>query len=196
VPELNDSDDLDLDLEGDDQDADTDGDAGDGGTDADGDGKDPKKDEDKRVRDLQSKADKAEARANKLEKELQKARGEGSADGKPEKDPERAALLQELRESGLDAVYAENPELKTYGIARDLISGASRAEMREAATQLVGLIKSVETKVRNETLRKHGITPEPTGGTRNPPKNYAEMSPEEIEKEISRAKSGGAPGLW
>lgn len=194
MPELDDSDDLDLDLDGDEPDEGADDGADDGDGADDKDGKPPKKDEDKRTRELQSKADKAEARANKLEKELQKVRGEGASDG--DKDPERAALLAELRESGLDAVYAENPELKTYGIARDLITGASRAEMRETASAVVALIKGVETKVRNETLRKHGITPEPSGTNRPPPKNYSEMSAEDIEKEISRAKSGGAKSLW
>jgi hypothetical protein len=204
VPGTNDSDDLDLDLdEGDESDEDTDGDAGDGTTDGDADGdKTPKKgEEDKRTRQLQSEKDKAEARANKLEKELKRLRGDGG-DGKPgdgapsNRDPERAALLAELRESGLDAVFAENPELKAYGISRDLIGGATRAEMREEASQLVALIKSVETKARNRTLREHGITPAPAGTTAPPPKNYAEMSTEEIEKEISRVKSGGVPGLW
>lgn len=192
MPDLNDSDDLDLDLDEDESTEDETAEAEESTDD-----KPPAKDEaDKRTRELQSVADKATARANKLEKELKRLRGEGTGAPPSGGDPERAALLAELRESGLDAVFAENPELRTYGIDRDLISGATRAEMREQAAQFVALIKGVETKVRNETLRKHGITPEPGGTTKQPAKNYAEMSAEDIEKEISRVKSGGVPGLW
>jgi hypothetical protein len=67
--------------------------------------------------------------------------------------------------------------------------------MREAATQLVGLIKGVETKTRNRILKEHGIVAESAGATRTAPKNYTEMSAEEIEKEITRAKSGGG-AIW
>ena len=152
--------------------------------------------ESKRIRDLQSKADKAEARANKAEAALAKA---GKRDeGKPaegSQDPELAATRAELREASLDAVYAEFEQLKSYGIDRSLIEGSTRAEMREAATQLVGLIKSVETKARNRTLKEHGIVAEPAGATRTPPKSYDEMSAEDFEKEITRAKSGGA-AIW
>lgn len=151
--------------------------------------------EGKRVRDLQSKADKAEARANKAEAALAKAlkRDEGEPAGS--KDPEREALMAELRETSLDAVYAEFDLLRSYNIDRSLIEGGTRAEMREAATQLVGLIKSVETKARNRVLKDHGIVAESSGATRTPPKNFNEMNPEDFEKEITRAKSGGAP-IW
>lgn len=190
-----DTDDQDLDLEGEgeettDESTDTgDGEAGEDGASG------SQADEDKRVRDLQSKADKAEARANKLQAQLEKAlnSGEGSEGSK---DPERVALLAELREASLDAVYSEYQELRDYGIDRALIEGATRAEMRESATALVGLIKSVATKARNKALKDAGVTAEPAGSTRQTPKNYAEMSAEDIEKEISRAKSGGSPGLW
>ena len=160
--------------------------------------KDSKGGEDKRVRDLQSKADKAEARANKAEAALAKAtaRGDGEAQGKPaDADPEREALIAELRETSLDAVYAEFEELALYKIDRSLIDGSNRAEMRASATALVGLVKSVATKSANRALKEHGITPEPAGATRQPPKRFDDMTPEEFEREIAKGKSGGAP-IW
>ena len=152
----------------------------------------PKVDEDKRVTDLQSKADKAEARANKAEAALAKAltSGEGSEGSK---DPERAALLEELRETSLDAVYGEFEQLRQYGIDRALIEGKTRAEMRESATSLVGLIKSVVTKARNQALKEAGVTAEPAGSTRTPPKDFGAMSAEEFEK--FRAERKGSD-LW
>lgn len=150
---------------------------------------------DKRISDLQSKADKAEARANKAEAALAKSLKPGESAGSGKNDPEQAALMTELREASLDAVFGEFSELRDYAIDRALIEGSTRAEMREAATSLVGLIKSVETKARNKALREHGIKAEPAGATRQTPKNFSEMSNEDFEKEIARAKSGGMP-IW
>lgn len=191
MPDLETTDDLELDLEDGDDGDDASGDAGDAP-------KEPAKDEDKRIRDLQSAADKATARANKAEAELAKAlgKGEGTGEGAPARDPERAALLSELREASLDAVYGEFPDLKRFGISRDLVEGQTRVEMRESATSLVTLVKSVETKARNAALKEHGITPEPAGATRQPPKSYDSMSDEDFEKEIARARTGGTSSLW
>lgn len=150
---------------------------------------------DKRIRDLQAKADAAEARANKLEKLAAKAAGSDESDSTGSNDPERAALVQELREASLDAVYGEFGELKEYGIDRALIEGTTRAQMRESAAQLVGLVKGIETKVRNRVLREHGIKAEPGGTNRQPPKNWADMSSEDFQKELERVKAGG-PSLW
>lgn len=184
--------DTDLELEPEDEEIDesTD-DTADGDDSAAGDSK-AKGAEDKRIRDLQARADKETARANKAEA-LLASRGESGADGS--NDPERAALVTELREASLDAVYGEFAELKEYGIDRALIEGATRAQMRESATSLVGLVKGVETKVRNKVLREHGIKAEPAGSARSAPKDYGSMSDEDFEKELARARSGGAP-IW
>jgi hypothetical protein len=142
--------------------------------------KEPLKGEAKRLADLQSKADKAEARANKAEKALAAAQKASSNSGSA--DPQTLALMQELREASLDAVFGEYPELKEYGIDRSLIEGSNRAQMREAATSLVGLIKSVSTKTRNKVLQENGIKAEPAGNTRKPPADYESMSDEDFEK--------------
>lgn len=141
----------------------------------------PKPDDksDKRISDLQSKADAAEARANKAEKALT-ALNKGTGSGS--NDPAQAALMQELREASLDAVFGDHPELKKYGINRSLVEGSTRAEMREAAASLVGLIKSVETKARNAVLAEHGIKAEPAGATREKPQDYGSMKDEDFLK--------------
>lgn len=134
---------------------------------------------DKRIKDLQSKADAAEARANKAEKLLQSSgAGKGSGAG----DPATQALMQELREASLDAIYGENPVLKQYGIERSLIEGSTRGEMRQSADAVVGLIKSVSTKVRNETLAEHGISAPASGATRKAPVDYGSMSDADFDK--------------
>lgn len=183
MPGQNDSD---LDLEDQDgSDTDDSGDSDDGAAaaaagDGDGAGSPPKDDKaDKRIRDLQSRADSETARANKAEAAL-KALNEGKGAGND--DPATQALMQELREASLDAVYGEFSELKKFGIDRSLIEGSTRAEMREAATSIVALVKSVATKARNDALSEHGIKPEPAGSTRTPPKSYDALSDEDFRK--------------
>ncbi len=134
----------------------------------------------KRIQDLQSAADKATARANKAEKALAGASDKGSVSGS--NDPAQAALMQELREASLDAMYAEFPQLAQYNIDRSLIEGSTRAQMRESATSVVALIKNVATRARNETLSQHGIKAESAGQTRSKPVDYGSMSDEAFEK--------------
>lgn len=134
----------------------------------------------KRIRDLQSKADAAEARANKAEAALRAGsadKGEGVRG-----DPATQALMSELREASLDAIYGEYPVLKQYGVERSLIEGGTRTEMREAATSVSNFIKTLSTKVRNEVLSEHGLKAEPAGSTRKAPVDYASMTDEAFTK--------------
>lgn len=134
----------------------------------------------KRIKDLQSKADAETARANKAEKALAKMRGEGDA------DPATQRLVAELREASLDAVFGEFPELREFGINRDLVEGTTRAELRVNAKALVSLIKNVSTKARNKALAEAGVTPAPAGSRRESPKDYNAMSDEDFGKELAR----------
>lgn len=182
MPGQNDNDDLlddQTDDQADDQTDDSADDSADDSTDDSANDQKPDPKVDKRIKDLQSKADAAEARANKAEKALA-ALGKGDKAGS--NDPAQAALMQELREASLDAVFGEFADLKKYGIDRSLIEGSTRAEMRESATAIVGLVKAIATKVRNETLSEHGLKAEPAGATRKPPVDYASMSDEEFAK--------------
>lgn len=131
----------------------------------------------KRIKDFQSKADAAEARANKAEAALKIKIAD-----KSNVSPETQALMQELKESSLDAVFGEYPLLKQYGIERFLIEGSTRAEMRESATSLVGLIKSVSTRVRNEVLTENGLSAESPGAARRSSVDYSTMDDEAFKK--------------
>lgn len=149
-------------------------------TETDGEEDSDSKGESKRINDLMSRAQKAEARAAKAEKALAKMRGEGEA------DPATQRLMSELREAGLDAVFGEHPELREYGIKRDLIEGTTRAELRESAKALVSLIKTVSTKARNKALADAGVEAEPQSGQRRPAVDYGAMSDEDFQKELKR----------
>lgn len=133
----------------------------------------------KRIADLQSKFDKAEARANKAEKALS-MRGDGSTAGS--NDPATRALMSELREAALDAVFGEYAELRDYGIDRSIIEGTTRAELRENASVLVSLIKNVSTKARNKALAEAGVKPEAAGNVTRGKKSAADLSDDEFLK--------------
>lgn len=139
----------------------------------------------KQIADLISSRDKEIARANRAEAALKLASA-----GKPPVggDPGDAVLRQEVREASLDAVFAANPKLLDFGIDRELVEGATRAEMRESAAKLVALVEQIETKARNETLATHGLSPEPLSTTRGKAVDYSSMSKEEFEKAIEQAK--------
>jgi len=136
----------------------------------------------KRIADLTSARDREAARANKAEQALKAAKQGG---GGSQSDPATQALMTELREASLDAVFAEFPQLRDYGIDRSLIEGSTRAELRENATSLVGLIKNVETKVRNKVLADNGITAPASGDRVRKPVDYKTMSDEDFEKVLN-----------
>ena len=157
-----------------------DGDAGDGGDD-----QKPLEGEAKRIADLTSARDKETARANKAEAALKAARGAGDGKNGAANDPAMSALMTELREASLDAVFGEFPELREYGIDRAIIEGTTRTELRTSAAALVGLIKSVSTKARNKALADAGVKVEPTGSTRKPAQDFAAMSDADFEKYLN-----------
>lgn len=145
---------------------------------------------DKRINDLTSARDKETARANAAEKALAAIRGKGKEGSN---DPQVTALMQELRDASLDAVFSAQPKLSEYGIDRALIEGSTRSELRASADQLVALIEQVETKATNRALAKHGIDAAPVGSRREKPLDIANMPKDEFEKLIARAKQGGNP---
>lgn len=176
-----DGEDQNLEPDDDTQDDNIEDDAGDGSAEDDAASKAPKKSGDKRVDDLMSKWQAAEARASKAEKAL-KARSAGEGNAAGANDPAVQALIADLRESNLDAVYASFPELSEFGIERSLIEGANRTEMRENAESLVALIKNVSTKARNKALADAGVDAELSGASRKPPVDFGQMSDEDFVK--------------
>lgn len=151
----------------------------------------PSKD-DKRVRDLQSKADKATAEANKLRKELEALKAKPKDAGKEAGDvpPELRQWLNAAQDRVRDQLYGADPRFKEYGIDPALITGGTPEEMKATAAQLKKFVDRVETKVRNKALRDAGFDPEPVASTPQTRRNYAEMDPKDFEEVVRRALSG------
>lgn len=195
---LSDQDDnQDLDLEDvlDDGDGDAEGDADDQDTDADSDeGPDgePAEDKDKRIRDLMSKWQKAEARAKALEAKVSKPKGapEAAADqGAGNGNPEAQQWIELMREQARETVYGSDPRFAEYGLDRGLIAGTTPAEMQASAKRLKELVDRLETNMRSSLLQSHGLSPEVKSGAPRKGKSFDSMSEDEFNKELARIKS-------
>lgn len=150
---------------------------------------------DQRVSDLMSKWQTEQARANRLQAQLDQ-RGKGAGDGKTEGDaaaePSQAdQFLAYQRELTREMVFKRDERLAKYGLAASAITGATPAEMEASLEAHRAFLDSVETQARQGLMVEFGI--EPTvggGGASEPPANFGTMSSEEFEKYVARVKNG------
>ena len=155
----------------------------------------PQDPKDKRINDLMSKWQAAEARATAAESKL-KAPKAGDAGGDNAPVPEQAPAVDDgfneiLRETAREALFKSEPRLARFGFKPEVISGTTAAEMRESLTKQKGLLDAVEGKVRNEVLAEHGLTNDAAGGGAEKPQNFDEMSSEDFQRLVEKAKAGG-----
>lgn len=159
---------------------------GDSGT-AESEGDKSPKSSNKRISDLQSKADKETARANKAEarlKLLQAALDEesGTESGKPPVSgggPVDSAILDMARMFA----FQQHPKLAEYGLSEVDLNGGSPSDIARAATDLVAHYEKIETRVRNKVLASQGLAPELDSGS--PPaasRDFTNMSSEDFKK--------------
>lgn len=149
----------------------------------------------KRIKDLQSAKDRAEAEANRLRKQLEgKAPAKGPKDdGKNEGDvpPEFRQWLTAAQERVREGFYASEPRFKEYGVDPALITGNTPEEMKASATQLKKFVSRMESNIRNKVLREHGIAAvAPSGTPAGSKKTYKEMTAEEFERAVQAALNG------
>lgn len=147
---------------------------------------------DKRIKDLMSKWQKAEARARRAEAAASGPKsGEASRDAAPAEAPslpaEAAAWVTAAREMAVDRIFESDPRFAEYGISKDDLDGATPDQVRASAERYRRLIDGLEGRVRNKVLAEHGFAPELGTESRAPKKSYADMTAEEFEAEIARA---------
>ncbi len=175
------------------EDVDTDtGEDADSDSDADQDPGQPAVDanKDKRISDLTSMWQKAEARAKALEAKTSKKDADGAKSGSANSG-EGQQWIQFAQTQARDQIFASDPRFAELGLDRSSIAGTTPAEMQESGKRLMDLLDTIETTLTTSILKKHGLSPEvkgaaPAGGKR---KGYDEMSDEDFEKELARAKS-------
>jgi len=150
-------------------------------------GDEASKSSDKRVRDLQSKADKETARANKAEtrlKALETALKEG--DPEVEKPPASTGADVILDMARMFAVQ-QNPKLAEYGLTATDLTGGTPTEIAANAASLVARYEKLETQIRNKVLAANGLAPEIEGETQTQSKqDFSKMSTEDFNKLVEQ----------
>jgi hypothetical protein len=142
-----------------------------------------------RVRTLQSKADKAIAEKNKLQKELQRLQKTQN----PAADAPRADMPEEVRQwvqASQDGyrrqLYEGDGRFKSFGFSVERIQGATPAEMRASASELSKFIDTVESAVRKQVQEEHGIAPSIVDTAPPKGKSIESMSTEEFNAHIDQ----------
>lgn len=152
---------------------------------------DTSKSTDKRISDLQSKADKETARANKAEtrlKALEAALREGDTQDSKSPAPVGGNGMEDaVLDMARMFAFQQNPKLAQYGISSSDLTGSTPAAVAESATELVARFEKIETQVRNKVLAEQGITPELESGVPEPSRDFSKMSSEDFEKVMNAA---------
>jgi len=141
--------------------------------------------DDKRVSDLMSKWQKAEARAKKAEATLASAGGTTVSNHDP--DP----WLVAARDSVIDSVYEKDPRFARYGIGRDFFITADPSVTKGAAAELSALLDGIEARAREDAAQGVGYVPElGSGGGTRAPIDFENMKSEDFEALVAKVKSG------
>lgn len=159
-------------------------------------GKDPKS-TDKRISDLQSKADKETARANKAETQLNRllaaakdpddaGEGKGSSSGAPD------AATTVMIDMAKMFVFQQHPKLAEYGLSTSDLNGSNPGEIAQSAAGLVARFEKIETQARNKVLADNGLAPELAADQTVSKKqvDYSKMSAEDFKKTLDAAMAG------
>lgn len=141
----------------------------------------------KRIRDLMSRAQKAEAEVAKLRKP---AETKDSADGGSTAKAEADELREFLRENVRQQLFEREPRLAQYGIEATAIEGTTVTEMTASFERQRKLIGAIETRARSVVLEEHGLDPDVGGGSAEAPVDFNAMPKTEFDALVERAKRG------
>jgi type III secretion system FlhB-like substrate exporter len=153
--------------------------------------KDPKS-TDKRVSDLQSKADKETARANKAEARLKALQVAMEDKGAETGSAPPASAAGDLGGAILDMArmfaVQQNPKLAEFGLSSADLTGSTPSEIAQSAAALIARFDKIETQIRNKVLADNGLTPDISAGTPPDPKrDYSKMGAEDFKKVVDAA---------
>lgn len=125
----------------------------------------PATNEDKRVNDLMSNWQKAEARAKKAEAELAAARGGQSQEPQGDAGNDRVTEFEEFaRENARITLFNSEPLLAQAGLEAGDLAGTTLAEMRASLKKHLKVVSGMESRLRNKVLQEHGLDPEVATG--------------------------------
>lgn len=139
----------------------------------------------KRVRDLQSKLDKALAENSKLKK----SNPSGVPTGK-EADPEVQQWVQAAMDVTRNQIYSSDPRFKEFGVPPSAIAGDTPEQMQTSAAETLRFVNRIVTRTTNKVLREHGFSPEPKGDRKESSKDFDNMSQKEFDAQVRKALGG------
>lgn len=138
----------------------------------------------KRINDLMSRAQKAEAENARLKKQLglQDGRRKSGDDGAtPAADEQPDEFQEYLREAARRDIFRDSG-LADFGLDVSVISGATLREMKESADRWKTVATSLASKARQDAFVEAGVSPEAGGGQAPEGKSFASMSDKEFEE--------------
>jgi len=139
---------------------------------------------DKRIRDLMSRAQKAEAELAKVRKAQEtNPKPEGSQPAAPQISDEFSAYM---RESVRRQIFAD-AGLADLGLDTSAIEGRTVEEMQASAKRYSDLLGGLRDQVRDQVLKEHGLSPDAGGGSGGTAVDYAALTPEDFEKLVNKA---------
>lgn len=150
------------------------------------------KSSDKRISDLQSKADKETARANKAEARLKAILAASEdKDARGSDSPVAGDASSAIVDMARMFAVQQNPKLAEYGLTAADLSGSTPSEIARSAVELVARFEKIETRVKNKVLAENGLAPEIVGDKApGPSRDYSTMSSEDFKKVMEAAMRG------
>jgi len=146
----------------------------------------------KRVNDLMGKWQSEQAKAAKLQQELDAERAKASlkiAKSKTASAGDKAAeeFVQFARESARKQLFDSDPRLTAYGLSPEAIVGDSIEDMKTSFKGQVELIAAIETRARNEVLSEHGLDPRvEAGGSAGELPSFLSMDDKDFEAFVAK----------
>lgn len=149
--------------------------------------------DEKRVNDLMSKWQSEQAKANRLQKELDSLKAKAPSASKAKNaraDSGADEFVQFARESARTQLFNSDPRLAAYGLSASSIAGDSLDEMKASVKAQLDLISAIETKTRNQILAEHGLEPSVASGEASGEvPNFLSMSDKDFEAFLNQRDS-------
>lgn len=148
---------------------------------------------DKRVSDLQSKADKETARANKAEATVKRlieaAKDPDTEESKPKAQASGDAQLDVILDMARMFTVQQHPKLAEFGLVASDLIGSTPAEIAASAAALITRFEKIETQVRNKVLAANGLAPEieSAAPSSDPKRDFSKMSSDDFKKVMEAA---------
>lgn len=142
--------------------------------------------ESKRIRDLTSKWQKAEAARAKAEAALAKSR---SKQEPAQSNAQADEFMDFAKEHARNTLYASDPRFSKYGIGVEDITGDTPAQMQASVARQRKMIDTLESAIRNEVMLEHGLDADVTSTSTNSIPDIGGMSQEDFQKLMRRRDS-------